>query len=1116
MMVTFVSQCEKKALMQTRRVLDAFANRIGDSAWQTVITQEGLNAVKKLLSKTASKNTAVSCHWIRSRSRTELLWVVGKKDKFNRGGIVPVNTTTKNITNSQWENNWHYMPLIRVVTALAALLHDWGKATVCFQNKLKENSNEVAPDPLRHEWISCLLFHAFVCSQKNKSNELLENDSEWLGRLKEGEIDENYLKEVLKNKTITKPLNDLPPLATMILWLILTHHRLPLPKKKEDQNKWSKEPLPDYKSILEDLDSSYGYLNRESAVNEMDCLTFKEGLLSNSFDWLKEVKKWANKASKQLSCLKSIKDDKDIWRTILFHSRLSLMLGDHNYSSQKACKKWNSSVKLFANTKKEERSKKKELDQKLDEHLVKVSQEALNVIRYLPRFANAFPSVEETKILKGRSAKGFEWQDKATEQIKQWREHNKHTDDEELFGFFAVNMASTGKGKTFANAKIMRALSKDGHSLRYVLALGLRTLTLQTGAEYKERLKINNDLAILVGSKAVVELYDKTTQQENRLEDLYVQEGSESREELLEEELDTHGAWDCDIPMDSMKTVFRREKDRNLLYAPVLVCTIDHIMGATETIRGGRYILPSLRLMSSDLVIDEVDDFDINDLKAIGRLIHLAGMLGRKVMISSATIPPDLAKGFFHAYSQGWQVFAKSRGIPVAIGSAWIDEFKTEVKTIVESTDKKRFPCLHDQFVEYRIKKLQKEEPKRKAEIVALNPSNNSEYEIIDKTYFESIKETITKMHKAHFTTDETSKKQVSFGIVRMANINPCVKLTKYLLKHEWPNDINIRTMAYHSQQVLLMRSEQERHLDEVLKRKNPQEVFQNTTIKKQLSTVTSKNVIYILVATPIEEIGRDHDFDWAVVEPSSYRSIIQLAGRVLRHRSDCPTIPNVALMQYNLKGYRQNCSHSDDQRKPVFCRPGYENLDTLFLSHNLKDLVDGSSLQKSVNAIPRVKSNSQLNPTKNLVDLEHQVVKQALNMPTAQGAGDLEGWLSQYWWLTGIPQGLYRFRKGVPSENIYLIPDEGGYKFQEKDSQGKFRTSEVKKGIKHEDWEDWEACKNRLWLNRDYDHLLNEIAEEKEMKKKEAAKIYGELSLTQYRDDNKYIYSPQFGLIRR
>lgn len=43
MMVTFISQCEKNALKKTRRVLDAFANRIGDNTWQT----EQCNGVKQ-------------------------------------------------------------------------------------------------------------------------------------------------------------------------------------------------------------------------------------------------------------------------------------------------------------------------------------------------------------------------------------------------------------------------------------------------------------------------------------------------------------------------------------------------------------------------------------------------------------------------------------------------------------------------------------------------------------------------------------------------------------------------------------------------------------------------------------------------------------------------------------------------------------------------------------------------------------------------------------------------------------------------------------------------------------------------------------------------------------
>lgn len=93
--------------------------------------------------------------------------------------------------------------------------------------------------------------------------------------------------------------------------------------------------------------------------------------------------------------------------------------------------------------------------------------------------------------------------------------------------------------------------------------------------------------------------------------------------------------------------------------------------------------------------------------------------------------------------------------------------------------------------------------------------------------------------------------------------------------------------MTYHSRQILLLRHEQERYLDKVLTRKTQSATvdFQDETVRKHLDSTPEENIIFILVATPVEEVGRDHDFDWAVVEPSSYRSIIQLAGRVLRHR---------------------------------------------------------------------------------------------------------------------------------------------------------------------------------------------------------------------------------------
>lgn len=97
MFVLFVSQCKKKSLNKTRRVLDTFADRIGDNVWKTVITEDGLLAVKNLLKRTASKNTAVACHLLKTRIRSDLLWVVGNRKEFDENGNIPVHWTEKEI-----------------------------------------------------------------------------------------------------------------------------------------------------------------------------------------------------------------------------------------------------------------------------------------------------------------------------------------------------------------------------------------------------------------------------------------------------------------------------------------------------------------------------------------------------------------------------------------------------------------------------------------------------------------------------------------------------------------------------------------------------------------------------------------------------------------------------------------------------------------------------------------------------------------------------------------------------------------------------------------------------------------------------------------------------------
>ena len=223
MMVTFISQCEKNALKKTRRVLDAFADRIGDNTWQTVITQEGLNTVKKMLRQTASKSTAVSCHWIRSRSRSQFLWVVGNKSKFDENGVVPVNFTSNELKKDESKMmaetlyaNTKMQPLdqhlfavgyvahclgkklvqnddnLAVAVFVAGCLHDIGKLDPEFQNWIvktnKKSIDEQLPENgqhidnarfsfdkhARHNEISLLLYQFFDSPQNLANRELSE------------------------------------------------------------------------------------------------------------------------------------------------------------------------------------------------------------------------------------------------------------------------------------------------------------------------------------------------------------------------------------------------------------------------------------------------------------------------------------------------------------------------------------------------------------------------------------------------------------------------------------------------------------------------------------------------------------------------------------------------------------------------------------------------------------------------------------------------------------------------------------------------------------------------------------------------------------------------------
>jgi len=1089
MIVTFVSQCQKNAANKTRRVLDSFANRIGDRVWQTMITQEGVVAVKKLLRKTASKNTAVSCHWIRGKNRTELLWIVGDRYQFDSDGVVPVNCTDKDLPELDEYHNWFLLPAVKSLVAVAALLHDWGKSSSFFQSKLKQFQN--ISDPLRHEWISCVLLNALV-----QSSEGCDKDDGWLQNLSENKIDETRIKRFLCLKN-EKPLTQLPPVATMLAWLILSHHRMPTLYKNSTQcSDWKGEEASVVDSLVARINKTWGYQNEG---DETKCFAFPNGILLGSSKWTRELSKRARALKEALPLILESKCE----RIILHFARLCLILGDHYYSSLESNSLLQGTTELFANTSRASRS----LKQKLDEHLLGVTSQALRIAHYLPSFEREAPVVQNISSLKRTSPSPFQWQDRAAKKIRQLRESELGN----YQGYFCVNMASTGCGKTFANAKIMRALSEDGDSLRYVLALGLRTLTLQTGDEYRSRIGLDgSEMAVLIGSAAVKELHDS---------DCNVSVGSESLDMLYDENVD----YECEIPVEGLATVLTKTSHRQLLYSPVLVCTIDHIIPATESIRGGHFILPSLRLLSSDLVIDEVDDFSDADLTAIGRLVHFAGMMGRKVMISSATIPPDLALGYFNAYMEGWKLFSASRKYKNSrVGCVWVDEFSAQTETINADNPIVSYEKAHAGFVAERSKKLSTQPARRKAQIIPcedITDSCDGEETRVEK-YFNKIKSKILELHAQHQLIDNSTGISVSFGVVRIANISPCVEASKYFLSADWGNNCDVRVMTYHSRQVLLMRHVQERYLDSLLKRSKYEselDILQNKIVRDHIADADAngaKNLIFILVATPVEELGRDHDFDWAVIEPSSYRSIIQMAGRIRRHRREAIATPNIALMEYNLKGIKAG----KDSNKRCYQMPGYET-SVVLNNHSLSKIIDVNQVAERIDAIPRILKPTVLKERDSLVDLEHYMISKQLACFDNAFPEKLQGYLEGYWYMTGLPQVFNKFRSQLADDReviLYLLCDDYGnnFRFYERDeNNGNYSDREDIYNINRDQID--ESSLKRIWFTRNYEEMVEAEAELRHLSKRAICMKYGEITL-QHNEGDFYFYSEHFGLFKK
>ena len=326
-----------------------------------------------------------------------------------------------------------------------------------------------------------------------------------------------------------------------------------------------------------------------------------------------------------------------------------------------------------------------------------------------------------------------------------------------------------------------------------------------------------------------------------------------------------------------------------------------------------------------------------------------------------------------------------------------------------------------------RLLHLENAPVRRHAEILPL-PIKPARREIVCAALAKTLRPHLTRLHVQNHSSDPVSGKNVSFGLIRFANIDPLIQVAQALARLEPVPGQRIHLCIYHSRHPLLVRSSIERTLDRLLNRKDPQAIFNDPLIRQALADHPEDDHLFIVLATAVAEVGRDHDYDWAVIEPSSMRSILQLLGRLRRHRPEAYPHTNLLLLDCNI---RRLVNGSDEH--PAFVQPGFESKTFRLRSHHLSKLLTAQQV-KVLDASSRIRERGEdvFSPKGNLVDLEHARLRELMqvDVPSGQKPFCLP---TPLWWtteasLSGYMQRHDPFRRDETGRQRYaLLPEQDG-----------------------------------------------------------------------------------------
>ena len=755
-------------------------------------------------------------------------------------------------------------------------LHDLGKKTTFFQELMKNKSNtkDQYLNLIRHEYLTIFIIEYILLTSKYNLNISFKDFT-----IKKLDLSTIFLKKDHINKFFNLTLeNDLLSKNQKdILLIAALHHITP---EKDNNNVYIRN--------LKDIKDFKGIRNLKDNENLKGIKALKF-ILQNSkieFNFLLN-KEEINNINSQIEYLKDIKISKKEFIDL----RSSLIVGDHIGSSI-----------IISNP--EERFKKSKMHAKSLKNNYQTYKEHISLVKKYTKFSykifnqelqpfNTYSIFKPEFIHEKSELSNYQWQKESIDFI------------ENNFNKFIPSLtflsAGTGKGKTLFAMKMNALISKNK---RLTVLNSLRSLTLQAGTEYKNIKFFNdNDIGVLIGSEEVDNIYKVDNEE-------------------LEKDINFNVYTNESISKGFYKKSFGNYLSSNnnkFLNTPVLITTVDSLIKATD-IRRNAYAKILMRLITSDIIIDEPDSFSSEDQQNIIHLLYLAGLYGVNVTISTATTIPALVNSYHEAYSNG-------------IRESKYNDFNLAFLGDVCNT----------------INKKSKDFIPKTLGILKNNVSLKKGVKFVDIDINGSnLMETI---EEAHCNNNEDG---LSCGLIRVSTIKHARKLSKKIEKQY--KNLDIEVILYHSSFPLLERSYIEYELNNLLTRKN--EKLKDKKLFKEFNNKTDKDKTIVVVATGLIEVGRDFDFDWAIVEPASSRSVVQTAGRVYRHRTDFLNNEKKSKLYIFIikEPFELIEIKNQEKERAVYKYPGFEDNEHIFkIEKNIEDKIEykrdfESLVNKSIN----------------------------------------------------------------------------------------------------------------------------------------------------------------------